>query len=87
VIVLEELEQGIATLFEVCRNHGVTPVTLGPWRVVRRDTRDATRLKRRDWLGTNGSLGKEIDSGWWQTSVKALDKARKPDREEPIVSR
>jgi len=64
VIVLEELEQGIATLFEVCRNHGVTPVTLGPWRVVRRDTRDATRLKRRDWSGTNGSLGKEIDSGW-----------------------
>jgi len=29
-------------------------------------------------LGTNGSLGKGIDSGWWQTGVKALDKARKP---------
>jgi len=63
VIVLEELEQGIATLFEVCRNHRVIPVTLGPWRVVRRDTRVASRLKRRDWSGTYGSLGKEIDSG------------------------
>jgi hypothetical protein len=43
VIVLEELEQGIATLFKVCRNHGGSFVTLGPWRVVRRDTRDAAR--------------------------------------------